>query len=309
MKTPIGVKRLIVHAITIIGIAALGWSPQLLGADKTPLRILLTNDDGFNAPGIKAIYAKLVAAGHQVTLVAPLTNQSASGIRLTTSGLISYKEQSPGIWSVDGSPADSVLVGLNHILKDSDSPDIVVSGANFGQNVARASSSGTVGAATMAMYRGFPAIAVSVGIDRTERDAQPVPFPSTLGAFDGAAALTLKLIDNLQEAQVENEGLLPELTLLNVNYPAVSPEEIRGVRMARAAKRRGFGIGYEETGQANQLRAGLRRLENDRPANDNADLELFSQGYVTISVLDGDWDAGPSIRESISKRLPMTGQE
>ena len=89
-----------------------------------------------------------------------------------------------------GSPADSVLVGLLHILQG-ETPDIVISGANFGPNLGYASSSGTVGAATMAMHVGIPAIAVSVGIDPAEYSATPIPFPSTFGAFDGAAEFTV----------------------------------------------------------------------------------------------------------------------
>ena len=198
-----------------------------------PLRILLTNDDGYDSPGIKIVHESLLAAGHDVTLVAPLSNQSGSGARVTTNGSLDFKEQSKGVWSVDGSPADSVLVALLHILKDK-SPDIVISGANFGPNLGYARSSGTVGAAIMAMYVGLPAIAISVGVDPSEYGAEPIPFPSTLRAFDGAAGLTLKLIDDLQEARIDNGRLLPEHTILNVNYPAAYPDEINGVRVVPA---------------------------------------------------------------------------
>ncbi len=105
-----------------------------------------------------------------------------------------------------GSPADSVLVGLLHILQG-ETPDIVISGANFGPNLGYASSSGTVGAATMAMHVGIPAIAVSVGIDPAEYSATPIPFPSTFGAFDGAAEFTVKLIRDLQDARERRCGL------------------------------------------------------------------------------------------------------
>ena len=88
------------------------------------------------------------AAGHHVTLVAPLTNQSGSGARFTTRGVLDFTEQSTGVWTVDGSPADAVRVALTHHLKGSDAPDLVISGANFGQNLGYASTSGTVGAAT-----------------------------------------------------------------------------------------------------------------------------------------------------------------
>ena len=164
-------------------------------ASAAPLRILLTNDDGFAAPGIKAVHASLTAAGHEVILVAPLGNQSGSGMRVSTQGKLDYKEQSPGVWSVDGSPADAVLVGLLHLMKE-DAPDIVISGANFGPNLGYAYSSGTLGAATMAMYAGVPSIAISVGVSPAEYAAKPYPFPSTFMAFAGAADLAVKLVDD-----------------------------------------------------------------------------------------------------------------
>ncbi len=279
-----------------------GCAAQVLDAEPASLRILLTNDDGYDTPGINAVRKTLLAAGHDVTLVAPLSNQSGSGMRVTTQGVLDYTEHSQGIWSVDGSPADSVLVGLLHIMQG-EVPDIVVSGANFGPNLGYASSSGTVGAATMAMHVGIPAIAVSVGIDPSEYNATPYPFPSTLGAFDGAAEFTLKLIRDLQETQKVSGNLLPEKTILNVNYPAVQPEELEGVRVLQATWDAGVRIAYEETGEAGQVAVRLQLLEAGAPDSDDADWQWLSRGYVTITVLDGNTDAGESSRYAISPRL------
>ena len=150
------------YALGIVVVASclvmFGLMPQEASAETRHLRILLTNDDGYNTPGIQAVRSALLESGHDVTLVAPLENQSGSGARVTSSGVLQYKQQSDGVWSVDGSPADSVLVGLLHIMKEQ-APDLVISGANFGQNPGYAINSGTVGAATVAMYAGFPAIA------------------------------------------------------------------------------------------------------------------------------------------------------
>lgn len=298
---------LLVTAV-VLSLVELAWAKQLLAANPTPLRILLTNDDGYDAPGIKTVHESLVAAGHDVTVVAPLSNQSGSGMRVTTQGTLDYKEQSAGVWSVAGSPADSVLVGLLHIMQD-ESPDIVISGANFGPNLGYARSSGTVGAATMAMYVGLPAIAISVGVDPAEHDAKPIPFPSTFRAFDGAAELTLKLIGDLQEAQIDNGNLLPENTILNVNYPAADSEKINGVRVLQATWDAGVRIAYEETGEAEQLKVRLQLMEPGAVTSEDADWQWFSRGYVTITVLDGDSDAGESLRDAISHRLSMIGQQ
>ena len=282
-----------------------GCSPDLLAIDRQPLRILLTNDDGYDAPGIKAVYEILVTAGHDVTLIAPLTDQSGSGVRVTTDGVLDYEEQSIGMWSVDGSPADSVLVGLTHIMKDADPPDIVISGANFGQNLGYGSSSGTVGAATMAIYLGVPAIAVSVGIDPSEWNATPIRFPSTISAFEDAAKLTLALLEHLQNAAIDSKKLLPEHTILNVNYPAVSSVELRGVRIVQAARgSTGYLIEYDDTDQNGQLQVGIRIDPPSTEGDSDTDVELFFDGYATITVLDGDWDAGKTSRKEIWRRLP-----
>jgi 5'-nucleotidase len=285
-----------------VSLVGSGCAAQVLATEPASLRILLTNDDGYDTPGIIAIHEALIAAGHGVTLVAPLTNQSGSGMRVSTQGTLDYKEHSEGIWSVDGSPADSVLVGLLHIMQG-ETPDLVISGANFGPNLGYASSSGTVGAATMAMHVGIPAIAVSVGIDPAEYSATPIPFSSTVGAFDGAAEFTAKLILDLQDSQEESGNLLPEKTILNVNYPAMKPEELEGVRVLKATWDAGVRIAYEETGEAGQLAVQLQLLDPGAPEGDDGDWQWLSRGYITISVLDGNSDAGETLRNAISSRL------
>ncbi|MDH3984029.1 MAG: 5'/3'-nucleotidase SurE, partial [Gammaproteobacteria bacterium] len=74
-----------------------GCESQVSGTEPASLRILLTNDDGYDTPGIRAVLEALVAAGHDVTLVAPRTDQSGSGMRVSTQGTLDYKEHSEGI--------------------------------------------------------------------------------------------------------------------------------------------------------------------------------------------------------------------
>ncbi len=289
-------------------LAGPGCAAQELDAEPASLRILLTNDDGYDTPGIKAVHDALVTAGHHVTLVAPLSNQSGSGMRVSTQGTLAYEEHSEGVWSVDGSPADSVLVGLLHIMQD-DAPDIVVSGANFGPNLGYASSSGTVGAATMAMHVGIPAIAISVGIDPAEYSATPIPFPSTFGAFGGAAEFAVKVIRDLQEAKKEDGRLLPDKAIMNINYPAVKPEELQGVRVLQADWDVGVRIAYQEAEEPGKLSVQLQLLDAGVPEDGDADWQWLSRRYITISVLDGNSDAGEALRGSISSRLSMLEEE
>jgi 5'-nucleotidase len=287
-----------------ISLVGTGYAAQEFAAEPASLRILLTNDDGYDTPGIKAVHGALVAAGHDVTLVAPLQNQSGSGMRVSTQGTLDYKEHSENIWSVDGSPADSVLVGLLHIMQG-EAPDIVISGANFGPNLGYASSSGTVGAATMAMQVGVPAIAISVGIDPTEYAATPIPFPSTFAAFDGAAKFAVKLLRDLQKTQEDGGSLIPDKAVLNVNYPAVKPEDVQGVHALQAVWDVGVRIAYKETEETGRLSVQLELLDAGTPDDGDADWQWLSRGYITLSVLDGNSDAGKQLRDSISSRLSM----
>jgi 5'/3'-nucleotidase SurE len=281
-----------------------GCAAQVAGAEPASLRILLTNDDGYDTPGIRAVLGALVAAGHDVILVAPRTDQSGSGMRVSTQGTLDYERHDEGIWSVDGSPADSVLVGLLHIM-EGEPPDLVVSGANFGPNLGYASSSGTVGAATMAMHVGIPAIAISVGMVPAEYAATPIPFPSTFGAFDGAADFSVKLIRDLQETRAEGSSLIPNKTVLNVNYPAVKPEELQGVRVLQAVWDVGVRVAYKEAEEAGRLSVQLELLDAGAPDDGDSDWQWLSRGYITISVLDGNSDAGEALRGSVSSRLSM----
>jgi 5'/3'-nucleotidase SurE len=295
-------------AFALMGGAVLGWTPPLWAGETAPLNILLTNDDGVDAPGIRAVREALLAAGHKVTMVAPIEDHSGSGAQVTTRGSIGYQERSSGVWSVDGFPADAVLIGLLHIMKD-EKADLVVAGANFGQNLGYAINSGTVGAATVAMYAGVPAIALSVGVDYAEVSAQPYPFPSTFKAFPGAAELCVRLIRNLQDARTGTASLLPDHTILNVNYPATGTDTHKGVRVLQAARSAGVLFDYEETGEPGQLAIGILPADPETALSDNTDWQLFSRGYVTVSVLDGDWDAGQSMRDKVRHSLTIASQE
>jgi 5'-nucleotidase len=127
-------------------------------AVERPLSILMVNDDGWDAPGITAAYDALVADGHRVTLVAPLVNQSGRSMATGSDPLVvSRPAGKEPKYAVDGTPVDSLNVGLRGVLKN-DPPDVVVSGVNTGANVAgNTSYSGTVGAAAAAAEQGLPA--------------------------------------------------------------------------------------------------------------------------------------------------------
>ena len=285
-----------------LALAVLLVPPAQVAADDggRVLDILLTNDDGFEAPGIRALHAALQAAGHRVTLIAPRSNQSGASARIST-GPVSYREEAPGVWAVDGSPADAVAVGLQVIMGDR-LPDLVVSGANFGHNVgATANVSGTVGAGLIAEYLGVPAVAVSVGMDFAEKLAQPTPFPSTVAAFPAAAEFTVDLVATLAAAAGEGP-LLPRDAILNVNYPVRPAGAPKGVRFAENGRYSAFSYDYEPTGKPNEVRLAFTN-ETAREPDPNADTTLFAEGYVTITVLDGELAANDEPARVAGQRL------
>ena len=236
------------------------------------LRILLTNDDGFDSPGITALQRALETAGHEVYVVAPATQQSGASASVTAGGV--EVTAHPGqVWAVHGRPADAVRFALGYLMFDTP-PDLVISGANFGQNTGRdVQISGTVGAAMTAFNLGVPAIAISVEIKLAEADRG---FPSTVGTFSGAARLLVRLLDNLD---------IKDLTaVLNVNYPATLPLDVRGTRWSKLSDHSILGKRYEKHADE----TFRPEIEAPHPNARRHDAESLIDGFVTMTFLDGD---------------------
>jgi len=235
--------------------------------------ILLTNDDGYQAPGITALYEALTAANHKVILVAPATQQSGASASITGSG-IELVKHSDTIYSVSGRPADAVRIGLSEVFKDN-KPDLVISGTNFGQNSGQdVMVSGTVGAAATAHVLGYRAIAISVEIKFSELEQR---FPSTLMVMKDAADLVVELLDS--------EASLPDGAILNINYPAIAKDQVKGVVATTIANYSLFSGTYR-TLEDGSLRANYNF---DPPQGRGTDAYELSQGYITVTRLDGHY--------------------
>ena len=256
-------------ALSVVALASVGSS------QSRPLRILLTNDDGFDAAGLRVMQAALTAAGHQVTVVAPATNMSASSMSMT-SGVIKFEKKGEGVWAVYGTPADAAVIGVVHILRDTP-PDLVVSGTNAGQNLALSTNnSGTVNAAIAATRYGVPAIATSAG---TGPDADT--------AYGIAAALATRIIAALSANRSGDGKLLPDRYVITMNVPALPAGQLKGVKWTPLSKQGSYTRVYSETGNPNELRSQLRPVTSAGTETDT-DLALYIQGFVTLTLLDGD---------------------
>lgn len=232
------------------------------------MAILLTNDDGVDAPGIRELAAAL-AGLDDLHVAAPDENKSGVGHGITLTRNLRARRRPAGAsgearWSVDGTPADAAKFGLQHVLGGVP-PRLVVSGINFGPNIGvNVRCSGTVGAAFEAVSAGVNALAVSV---------EYVTPTNWAAAKRYARKVALMMLD------------LPpggEPFVLNLNVPSVNPEEIRGLVIAR------HGSGGVRDSIVVEERGDVFHLEADwiqTPSDGDCDASAFLAGYAVLTPL------------------------
>jgi 5'/3'-nucleotidase len=182
------------------------------------MKILCTNDDGYLASGVGVLASAARRLG-SVTVVAPDREQSATSHSLTLHNPLRAREASDGAWVVDGTPTDCVILAVNELLDER--PDVLVSGVNHGPNMGEdVLYSGTVAAAMEATVIGIPAIALSYTGHHPEE---------LLGWED----IVERILSGILERDV-----FPGDTLFNVNLPAISPDEVKGIRITSLGQRR-----------------------------------------------------------------------
>ena len=181
------------------------------------MRILLTNDDGVNARGIKLLESVARKFSDDLWIVAPAEEQSGAGHSLTLTTPVRLRRHDERRFSVTGTPTDAVMIALAHIMKD-DPPDVVLSGINRGANLAEdVTYSGTVSAAMEGALAGVPSIALSQAYSR-EGMGDTVPFAA-------AEAWAEKALAPLMDLEMAPGSLI------NVNFPALPPEPGAGDSM------------------------------------------------------------------------------
>lgn len=192
---------------------------------KKPLagmRILLSNDDGINAPGLKSLVKIANALSDDVWIVAPESEQSGAGHSLSLADPLRLRKIGPRKFAVKGTPTDCVMMAIKYIMKDK-KPDLVLSGVNRGANIADdVTYSGTIAAAMEGTLLGVPSIAMSqvYGFDGTD----VVPWTTAE-----------KFGPQVVEALVKKG--FAENVLINVNYPPVGPDDVRGLEITSQGKR------------------------------------------------------------------------
>ena len=237
------------------------------------MRILLTNDDGIEAPGINILGKHLEEAGHQITYCSPQSQQSAASHSITLHAPIRLYKSSETRFSVSGKPTDSVLIAY-HIF-GGEAFDLVISGINQGQNMAEdILYSGTVAAAIEACFLGYKSIAISV-----------TSFTDV--HYDTAAAYLCRLL----KAGLADE--IKEKEVLNINVPNVDIEEIKGVKITHPGHRHYENFVTEINAPHNNK---LYWISGDViwAEDDEADTAVIQENYVSISPIFPDFSKNES---------------
>lgn len=246
------------------------------------MRILLTNDDGYHAPGLKVLETIARTLSDDIVVVAPSEEQSGAGHSLTLTRPVRLHRMGEDRYAVTGTPTDSVMMALNEVMRDNP-PDLILSGVNRGANLGEdVTYSGTVSAAMEGALAGIRSIALSQ-VYRKEGMGDYAPWE--VAERWGEQALR-PLLD---------APWVPR-TLVNVNFPAIPPQAVKGIKVVSQ--------GLRDYGRSKIVKRTDPRgfdyywfaLEHivHTPAH-STDLEANEDGYVTVTPLHLDMTHGSSL--------------
>lgn len=235
------------------------------------MKILLTNDDGYQSIGIKVMAEHLLAAGHDVLLVAPHTERSGCGHAMTIGSPVLLDEVEIGVhspkfraWSCSGTPTDCVIMGFDVLARDI---EMVVSGINQGPNLADdLTYSGTACAAMEGVIFGSPAIAVSLN----SKSKDPVKYNET------PAELVVSVLEWTKEHKI------PDGVFYNINVPNVLKNELNGVLVTKKGVRRYVDKITEEDTADGRKAYWIGGVIEDVLEQDT-DVWAISRGYASIT--------------------------
>lgn len=236
------------------------------------MKILLANDDGINAPGLRALHKGLKSIG-DVTVVAPEMEKSAVGHAITIAMPLRVRTVTdhgkPFGYAVDGTPADCVKIAMKAVMGHK--PDIVVSGINHGANLAtNIIYSGTVSAATEGTILGVPSIAFSLATYERDPDWSP------------AVKSALEIVKKTAQRG------LPKGTLLNVNIPYRPEKEIKGIKVCRQSHCV-FDVEFEKRMDLRGMDYYWQGGKMDTADPDHeTDIVQLERGYITITPIQFD---------------------
>lgn len=231
------------------------------------MRILLSNDDGYFAPGIAALAQALTSLG-EITVVAPERNRSGASNSLTLDRPLSLRRADNGFYYVNGTPTDCVHLAVTGMLRDL--PDMIVSGINQGANMGDDTVySGTVAAATEGYLLGIPALAVSL----TSQEARH---------YATAARVAFDLVKRFQQ------HAFGEPVLLNVNVPDVPHDDLQGVKVTRLGRRHKAEPVIKQRSPRNETVYWVGAAGEVADAGEGTDFHAIAHQQVSITPLQID---------------------
>ena len=249
------------------------------------MRILITNDDGINAPGLKTlthIAEELAGPDGEVWTVAPAFEQSGVGHCISYTHPFMTIKMGERRFAAEGSPADCVLAGVHDVMKDTP-PDLVLSGVNRGNNSAENTLySGTIGGAMEAALQGLPALALSQYLGPQNFDiADP---------FEASAQHGAKVIRDILNAAPDNPsdyGLF-----YNLNFPPVPAQAVKGTRVVAQGMRAGTRFAVEPHSSPSGRRFLWVKGGNQQVATaPDTDAAVNLEGYISVTPMRADLTA------------------
>ena len=234
------------------------------------MKILTSNDDGVRAEG-NIVLREELSKNHEVVTIAPSRERSSCGHGITLGEPIRLNQLRENVYSCSGYPADCVLVGLGHLLREERRPDLVVSGINIGANLGQdCFYSGTVAAARESAFRGVPSIAVSLALHEMKDELH----------FGVAARYIAKLVSRGIHKHI------PPMSLININVPNLPQSRIKGVKIAAT----GYQIYSEEVVERQDIRGksyywvgGIYQGHRDLPGSD---CNAVAEGFISVQLQD-----------------------
>ena len=235
----------------------------------TGKRILISNDDGIHAPGLAIMEAIAHALCDDVWVVAPEGEQSGAGHSLTLNAPLRLRQISQKKFAVQGTPTDCIIMALDHVLAQ-DQPDLILSGVNRGMNVGNGVTySGTIAAAIEGCMFNIPSIAMSQMI-------RPGSDPHWETADKFGFAVVPKLFD-----MDWSKG-----TLININFPPVTPGDVRGVQVTRQGCRQISDLRVEKRADTRNMPYFWIGFSREYHAPEpNTDLAALADNYVSVTPL------------------------
>ena len=234
-------------------------------------RILITNDDGIDAPGIAELEKIADALADEVWVFAPDGNRSGAGRSLTITRELKVTNHGDNRYTCDGTPTDCMIIALNSVMKDA-RPDLVLSGINLGMNVSDdITCSGTVGAAWEAVVHNVPAIALSQKFDRKRME---LDNPEVFSASRHHAVGVIKTLA---------ERGWSEDVVLNVNFPSFYADEIKGMKAVHVGRHKAADDVLINEKDDTLYKIGMWRLRDH--LDPESDIGALFEGYITICPL------------------------